>query len=48
MTINSGLISQSTTGDQMYQCVVQIPHQPTRTHKVTIKGSRLYLILTIL
>ena len=38
MTVSSGSISQSTTGDQMYQCVVQVPDQPTRTQSVTIKG----------
>uniref|UniRef100_A0A1X7T0T7 Fibronectin type-III domain-containing protein n=1 Tax=Amphimedon queenslandica TaxID=400682 RepID=A0A1X7T0T7_AMPQE len=37
MTVSSGSISQSTTGDQMYQCVVQIPDQPTRTRNMTIK-----------
>ena len=48
MTVSSGSISQSTTGDQMYQCVVQVPNQPTRTRRVTIKGNKLYLILIIL
>ena len=38
MTVSSGSISQSTTGDQMYQCVVQVPDQPTRTRSVTVKG----------
>ena len=38
MTLSSGSISQSTTGDQMYQCVVQVPDQPTRTRSVTVKG----------
>ena len=38
MTVSSGSISQSTTGDQMYQCVVKVPDQPARTHSVTIKG----------
>ena len=38
MTVSSGSISQSTTGDQMYQCVLAITHQPTRTRAVTIKG----------
>uniref|UniRef100_A0A1X7SPD8 Fibronectin type-III domain-containing protein n=1 Tax=Amphimedon queenslandica TaxID=400682 RepID=A0A1X7SPD8_AMPQE len=37
MTVSSGSISQSTTGDQMYQCVVQVTDQPTRTRDVTIK-----------
>uniref|UniRef100_A0A1X7SW81 Fibronectin type-III domain-containing protein n=1 Tax=Amphimedon queenslandica TaxID=400682 RepID=A0A1X7SW81_AMPQE len=37
MNVSSGSISQSTTGDQMYQCVVQVPGQPTRTRNVTIK-----------
>ena len=38
MTVSSGSISQSTTGDQMYQCAVQVPDQPTRTRSVTVKG----------
>ena len=43
---NDGSISQSITGDQMYQCVVQVPDQPTRTRSVTIKGNKsLYSIL---
>uniref|UniRef100_A0A1X7VP42 Fibronectin type-III domain-containing protein n=1 Tax=Amphimedon queenslandica TaxID=400682 RepID=A0A1X7VP42_AMPQE len=37
MTVSSGSISQSTTGDQMYQCVVQVTDQPTRTRNITIK-----------
>ena len=45
MTVSSGSISQSTTGDQMYQCVVQVSDQPTRTRSVTIKGNELYLII---
>ena len=40
MNISNGSISQSTTGDQMYQCVVQVPNQDTRTRDVTIKGNR--------
>ena len=48
MTVSSGSTSQSTTGDQMYQCVVQVPDQPTRTRVVTVKGNKLYLILIIL
>ena len=38
MTVSSGSISQLTTGDQMYQCVVQVTDQPTRTRSVTVKG----------
>uniref|UniRef100_A0A1X7SFG0 Fibronectin type-III domain-containing protein n=1 Tax=Amphimedon queenslandica TaxID=400682 RepID=A0A1X7SFG0_AMPQE len=37
MTVSSGSISQSTTGDQMYQCVVAVTDQPTRTRNVTLK-----------
>uniref|UniRef100_A0A1X7SR65 Fibronectin type-III domain-containing protein n=1 Tax=Amphimedon queenslandica TaxID=400682 RepID=A0A1X7SR65_AMPQE len=37
MTVSSGSISQSTTGDQMYKCVVEISDQPTRIRSVTIK-----------
>ena len=48
MTVSSGSISQSTTGDQMYQCRVAVIGQPTRTRSVTIKGNKLYLILIIL
>ena len=39
MNVSSGSISQSTTGDQMYQCVVQVTDQPTRTRSVTVKGN---------
>ena len=42
MTVSNGSISQSTTGDQMYQCVVQVPDQPTRTRSVTIKGKIIF------
>ena len=48
MTVSSGSISQSTTGDQMYQCVVQVTDQPTRIRNITIKGNKLYLFLIIL
>ena len=41
MTVSSGSMSQSTTGDQVYQCVVQVPNQPTRTRSVTVKGMML-------
>ena len=34
MTVSSGSISQSTTGDQMYQCVVQVNNQPTIEYAV--------------
>uniref|UniRef100_A0A1X7VP27 Fibronectin type-III domain-containing protein n=1 Tax=Amphimedon queenslandica TaxID=400682 RepID=A0A1X7VP27_AMPQE len=37
MNVSSGSISQSTTGNQMYQCVVEVTDQPTRTRNVTIK-----------
>uniref|UniRef100_A0A1X7T0Q8 Fibronectin type-III domain-containing protein n=1 Tax=Amphimedon queenslandica TaxID=400682 RepID=A0A1X7T0Q8_AMPQE len=37
MTVSNGSISQSTTGDQMYQCVVQVTDQPTKIRNVTIK-----------
>uniref|UniRef100_A0A1X7V511 Fibronectin type-III domain-containing protein n=1 Tax=Amphimedon queenslandica TaxID=400682 RepID=A0A1X7V511_AMPQE len=37
MNVSSGSISQSTTGDQMYQCVVQVAGQPTRTRDVIVK-----------
>ena len=43
MNVSSGSISQSTTGDHMYQCVVQAPNQPTRTRDVTIKGNTDYI-----
>uniref|UniRef100_A0A1X7SRW4 Fibronectin type-III domain-containing protein n=1 Tax=Amphimedon queenslandica TaxID=400682 RepID=A0A1X7SRW4_AMPQE len=38
MTVSSGSISQSTTGDQMYQCVVQVPNQRTKIRNATIKA----------
>ena len=47
MTVSNGSISQSTTGDQMYQCVVAVTDQPTRIRNITIKGSKLNLILII-
>uniref|UniRef100_A0A1X7TQH4 Ig-like domain-containing protein n=1 Tax=Amphimedon queenslandica TaxID=400682 RepID=A0A1X7TQH4_AMPQE len=38
MTVSSGSISQSTTGDQMYQCVLDNPSGGNdRTHTLTIK-----------
>ena len=41
MTVSSGSISQSTTGDQMYQCrVVDHPNGITnRIRNITIKGN---------
>ena len=40
MTVSSGSISQSTTGDQMYQCVLDNPSGGAdRTRTLTIKGS---------
>ena len=39
MTVSSGSISQSTTGDQMYQCVLDNPSGgDDRTRTLTIKG----------
>uniref|UniRef100_A0A1X7VVC4 Fibronectin type-III domain-containing protein n=1 Tax=Amphimedon queenslandica TaxID=400682 RepID=A0A1X7VVC4_AMPQE len=37
INVSSGSISQSTTGDQMYQCVVQVAGQPTRTRDIIVK-----------
>uniref|UniRef100_A0A1X7UT95 Uncharacterized protein n=1 Tax=Amphimedon queenslandica TaxID=400682 RepID=A0A1X7UT95_AMPQE len=37
MNVSSGSISQSTTGDQMYQCIVTVTHQPTKRRNVIIK-----------
>ena len=48
MTVSSGSVSQSTTGDQMYQCVLEVADQPTRIRNVTIKGNKLYLMLQVL
>ena len=40
MTVSSGSISQSTTGDQMYQCVLDNQNDGAdRTHTLTIKGN---------
>ena len=40
MTVSSGSISQSTTGDQMYQCVLDNPSGgDDRTRTLTIKGN---------
>uniref|UniRef100_A0A1X7VVA4 Fibronectin type-III domain-containing protein n=1 Tax=Amphimedon queenslandica TaxID=400682 RepID=A0A1X7VVA4_AMPQE len=36
MTVSSGSVSQSITGDQMYQCVVQVSNQRTRTRSLTV------------
>ena len=39
MTVSSGSISQSTTGDQMYQCVLDNPSDGAdRSRTLTIKG----------
>ena len=39
MTVSSGSISQSTTGDQMYQCVLDNPSAgDDRTRTLTLKG----------
>uniref|UniRef100_A0A1X7SVZ6 Fibronectin type-III domain-containing protein n=1 Tax=Amphimedon queenslandica TaxID=400682 RepID=A0A1X7SVZ6_AMPQE len=38
MTVSSGSTSQSTTGDQMYQCVVEVTDQPTRIRSLIIKA----------
>uniref|UniRef100_A0A1X7SN89 Fibronectin type-III domain-containing protein n=1 Tax=Amphimedon queenslandica TaxID=400682 RepID=A0A1X7SN89_AMPQE len=37
MTVSSGLISQSTTGDQMYQCLLDNPSGNDRIRFLTIK-----------
>ena len=40
MTVSSGSISQSTTGDQMYQCILDNHHHgEDRTRTLTIKGN---------
>ena len=40
MTVSSGSISQSTTGDQMYQCVLDNPNAgDDRTRTLTVKGN---------
>ena len=40
MTVSSGSISQSTTGDQIYQCVLDNPSGgDDRTRTLTIKGN---------
>ena len=39
MTVSSGSISQSTTGDQMYQCVLDNQGGADRTRNLTIKGN---------
>ena len=39
MNVSSGSISQSTTGDQMYQCVLDNQGGADRTHTLTIKGN---------
>ena len=38
MTVSSGSISQSTTGDQMYQCVLDNQGGADRKRTITIKG----------
>ena len=37
-TVSSGSISQSTTGEQMYQCVLDNPSGADRTHIFKIRG----------
>ena len=39
MTVSSGSMSQSITGDQMYQCVLDNPSGDDRTRTLTIKGN---------
>ena len=39
MTVSSGSISHSTTGDQMYQCVLDNLSGADRTRTLTIKGN---------
>ena len=39
MTVSSGSISQSTTGDQMYQCVLDNQSGADRTRTLPIKGN---------
>ena len=39
MTVSSGSISQSTTRDQMYQCVLDNPSGADRTCTLTMKGN---------
>ena len=39
MTVSSGSISQSTTGDQMYQCLLDNHSGTDRTRTLTIKGN---------
>ena len=44
MTISTGgSISQSITGDQMYQCVVAVTDQPTRIRNI-IKFDQIYIL----
>ena len=38
MTVSSRSISQSTTGDQMYQCLLDNPSGADRSRTLTIKG----------
>ena len=38
MTISKGLVSQPLTGDQDYQCTVEVTDQPIRMRNVTIQG----------
>ena len=38
-TVSSESISQSTAGNQMYQCIVEVTDQNDRTRNVTIKGN---------
>ena len=47
MTVSSGSISQSTTGDQMYQCVLDNPSGDDRTRTLTIKGN-VYIVTSII
>ena len=48
MTVSNGSISQSTTGDQMYQCVVvQLTIHPTRIRTLIIKGNIKILIILL-
>ena len=44
MIVSSGLGSQSTTGDQMYQCIVEVTNQPIKRRNIIIKGNKICIL----
>lgn len=48
VTVSSGQVSQSITGDQHYQCRLEVGGQPNRIHDLTVKGNSTRHLLSFL